>query len=52
MNVKDCKDYILNECHESFNRRSNVDVSNRKAFKVSAKTIKKYTDDFISNDRL
>ena len=46
--VKDCKDFILNACKESFNRRSNVAVSNRKAFKVSEKTIKKYTDDFIS----
>jgi hypothetical protein len=48
VNVKDCKDLILNACQESFNRRSNVAVSNRKAFKVSEKTIKKYTDDFIS----
>ena len=48
VNIKDCKDFILNACKESFNRRSNVAVSNRKAFKVSAKTIKKYTDDFIS----
>ena len=48
VNVKDCKDLILNACQESFNRRSNVAVSNWKAFKVSEKTIKKYTDDFIS----
>lgn len=48
VNVKDCKDFILNACKESFNRRSNVVVSNRKAFKVSEKTIKKYTDDYIS----
>ena len=48
VNAKDCKDFILNACKESFIRRSNVVVSNRKAFKVSEKTIKKYTDDFIS----
>ena len=48
VNIKDCKDFILNACQETFNRRSNVAVSNRKAFKVSAKTIKKYTDGFIS----
>ena len=48
VNVNDCKNLILNACQESFNRRSNVAVSNRKAFKVSEKTIKKYTDDFIS----
>jgi transposase len=48
VNIKDRKDFVLNACQESYNRRFNVAISNRKAFKVSGKTIKKYTDDFIS----
>jgi transposase len=48
LNITNCKDLILNACQESYNRRFNVTGSNRKGFKVSAKTIKKYTDDFIS----
>ena len=48
VNITNCKDLILNACQESYNRRFIVAGSNRKGFKVSAKTIKKYTDDFIS----
>jgi hypothetical protein len=47
VNAKDFQSLVFDECLESYKRKAKVTGSNCKAFKVSQRTIKKYTDEFM-----
>lgn len=47
VSAKDFQSLVFDECLESYKRKAKVTGSNCKAFKVSQRTIKKYTDEFM-----
>ena len=47
LNIKNCKSLVSKACQDSYSRRSNDNLRKCKAYKVSARTIRKYAVDFM-----